>query len=485
MLFDHSIFSWHQLRTSALDPFWFQKMRCGLTWGAGQATLTVAGRTRQGVRVVNTVTVPLPDTSIETRTTALTSLRRQHPGYLPPVILGLDSTVLSYQLLTPPDPLPADLPAWVVAQAPRFVPAGLHLDEITLDFRVVQSADQPYIQAVFARRARLEPLIDQVETAGFRVAGVYPHSLAPVDRVHGTIQASALVFCDSDGVTFVPRIDALPSCLHEVAWTETDEETDWSGLAGRIRSLLPSQSDRVTLVTTAAPDSTASGAALADALEQQGVSVTATTGPARATALARAGLDGTRAPFQLLPARPINWAQQEQDRRWALRIAWGGGVLIVLLFVIGLILHQSYARQQRVFAAELTTKAAWIAQVRAFAQMEETLSAELTALRARQAGQDGVAARLEMLGRTVPDQLWLRSLRLERQAQTGQYQARLTGFARTEEALITFLDRVESQARWRLSRALTTSRVDPGTVRQQTGTSLPLIRFELTLATTE
>lgn len=471
------------LRPVMIDPFRFNQERCGLCWGQGRLTLVIAGRGRKGMQALDTVTLSMPHAGDESLTHALQALRRQRPGYLPPVILGLDSAMLGYRLLTPPDPLPADLPAWVVAQAPHVVPPGIWLAEIALDFRVAQHEEKSCLQVVWAKRDRIRQVIEKINQAGLQVTGVYPQVLAVAEGIRAPSD-TPLVFCDAAAVTFIPLTDGLPQHLHEVAWDDPDTETDWNALVECIRELLPAHSSRVTLAADESPDAPASGVAMQSALKRQDIQVKTITGLDSASALAHAGLDPTRDIFKLLPDPDVDPAQQEQDRRWALRVGWGGGAVVTLILVMALLFGLYYGWQQRRLTRELTSKSDWIAEVRGLVDTEQALSREVAALQTMRKGRTGMAGLLEDAGRSVPDKLWLRSFRITRQKDDGKYQVDITGLARTEAALGSFLSNLESGGAWQSNGSFTTSRIDPATVRKQTGVNVSLIRFEVSLMAT-
>lgn len=485
-LFHHPERLGRLVRSGALDPFRFQTQRCGLVLGAGCLTLAVAGRYRNKSRIIDTVSVPVEDPMDASLAAALARLRQARPEHLPAVILSVDSTVLSYQLLMPEETQATDLAAFVVESAPRLLPAGLPLTEVALDFRPVQTGDGMAAQVVWARRERLERLVGLVERAGFQVAGMYPRGLALIEHHLRTDSADALILWASDAITYAPCAGGLAQHLHEAAWTSPEGGADLSDLAERVTQLLAQPSSQIHIVGSSMSEKAMPPVErFAEALERQGTHATIVSGPDEAVAAALAGVHPSRTPFQPLADRPVAWAQQEQDRRWGLRIAWGGGVLVAALLVIGTILGWYYGYEQRILTRELTAKGAWIAEVRTLSERERTLFEDVAALRSLQAGRAGVAKLLETLGRALPDGVWLRTLRLTRQEETGAYEAHLSGLARAESRLAVFFSRLHEAPAWRPKDAFTTTRLDPATVQRQAGVRLPLIRFELTLMAQE
>lgn len=461
---------WRRLGSMAVDPFRFQAERGGLCLERGRLSLVVAGLGHAGMRIRDIRFTPIADTGDQALSLALAHIRRQYPGYVPPVILGLDSTLLCYGLLTPPDPLPTDMPAWVVSRTPVLLPPGLPLADVVLDFRMVRGAERQHVQVVWARRDRLAAMIDQAEQAGFSLAGVYPKALAAAECVLNGTEETPLMLCDPESVTFVPLMDGLPLHLHETAWTDDDIETNWIRLADRLQTL-PGTSE----VTMATVESVDDSQALWIALEQRGVAVTVVEGTASATALAYAGLHGDRPVFRLTSGRNPDPVQQDRDRRQALRTGWGGGALIGLLLLLLPFFRMHYTREQMLTPQEPTGTA----DIRALMETQQTLTDNVVSLRAMQTA--GVAGLLESLGRAFPEKLWLRFLRLERREHIGRYQAHITGFAFTEAALRAFLTNIEKGAVWHPGETFTTTRMDPAAAEKQTGLQASLIRFELTL----
>ncbi len=470
---------WRSLFVYGIHPFLFEAEAGALILGSGHATLSVVGRGRAGPRVQGLYQVVHPeDGSLEE---TLRTLRRQRQGYLPAVVLGLDSRFLGYRLLIPPDPPPEDLAAYVVSQMGSLLPPGLSLALFTVDYRPIIAHERPLIQVVWARKETLVRLVSQAQAAGFPVIGVYPSVLAIAESLNQEPASKTLLICEPDSLTMAPLLDGLPVYLHEIAWASAGVSADWPSLVSRV---MASCSEADPSVVLAGSEESAIPPLLR-ALEYQGVPVQIRTGSSSCQALACAALEQGFRPFSLLPDPPRPPLQQDRDRRTALRVAGGGAMMLMAGLLIAFILTQYFACEQRRLAGELASHGIQVAQMRRLSALEQTLSNEAAAMKTLQASRRGLAGHLEHLGQTLPERLWLRSVQFTRDPDSGTYRTTLSGFTRSDEALVTFLSNLEQQGVWQPSGLITTGRIAPEAVGHQTGVRAALIRFETKLTTRE